>query len=369
MIINATNQTDLTGFYVVFEGSTLLERKGIRGISHLMEHLQCKNLEHLEESFDRDGVLFNAYTSSNEIVFYLQGLDDRVLKYKDDFVNLITEFKITEDDFLKEKKIVIEEYYDSFNDQSSSHYMNLFRKIYDDYTPIGCINDLNNMTFDDIKEFYKLQYSKPSKIINISKNNMYFNDSIEFNNIKIDKKMSIIDNNNYSYQESNEYKDKSSIMLTSKVVDIKDVRICKVINLMLSYGLISPLYKEVRENEGLVYYISSSNIRYNNDSINYIMTSTSNENVTDVLKSIKLVLDNPDKYMTSDRLEVIKDYLKVRRLKSDINLYKNVSRFIEPIDFEIDESVDTLTIDDVMKVYNKYYRFDDYRASIDKSEF
>ena len=69
MIINLKSETELSGFYVVYEGSTNLEKKGWFGISHLMEHLMCKNFDHLQEDFAKDGIDWNAYTSSNEIVF------------------------------------------------------------------------------------------------------------------------------------------------------------------------------------------------------------------------------------------------------------------------------------------------------------
>ena len=54
MIINLKSQTDLSGFYVVYEGSTNLEKSGWYGISHLMEHLMCKNFDHLQEDFDKE---------------------------------------------------------------------------------------------------------------------------------------------------------------------------------------------------------------------------------------------------------------------------------------------------------------------------
>jgi hypothetical protein len=76
MIINLKSQTNLSGLYVVYEGSTNLEKKGNYGISHLMEHLMCKTFFHMIQDFDRDGIQWNAYTSSNEIVFYMTGLDE-----------------------------------------------------------------------------------------------------------------------------------------------------------------------------------------------------------------------------------------------------------------------------------------------------
>jgi predicted Zn-dependent peptidase len=165
MIINLKSQTDLSGFYVVYEGSTNLEKPGWYGISHLMEHLVCKSFDHLQEDFDKDGIDWNAYTSSNEIVFYLTGLDEKVNKWKKKFVDLLTTFNITKEQFENERKIVLEEYMDSFNDQTQSHMLNLSRKLFNDYSPIGLRQDLENLKFMDCLNFFELQYTKPTKII------------------------------------------------------------------------------------------------------------------------------------------------------------------------------------------------------------
>ena len=82
MIINLKSQTDLAGFYIVYDGSTNLEKSGWYGISHVMEHLLCKNFEHLREDFEREGIDWNAYTSNNEIVFYFTGLEEYLSKRK-----------------------------------------------------------------------------------------------------------------------------------------------------------------------------------------------------------------------------------------------------------------------------------------------
>ena len=60
MIINLKSQTELSGFYIVYYGSTLLEDRGIFGISHLMEHLMCRNFQHL-----RDDAVQGCFTTSS----------------------------------------------------------------------------------------------------------------------------------------------------------------------------------------------------------------------------------------------------------------------------------------------------------------
>ena len=41
MIVNVKSETGLSGFYIVFGGSTMNEKPGSYGISHLLEHLIC----------------------------------------------------------------------------------------------------------------------------------------------------------------------------------------------------------------------------------------------------------------------------------------------------------------------------------------
>ena len=140
------------------------------------------------------------------------------------------------------------------------------------------------------------------------------------------------------------------------------------INTMLSYGLASPLYQEVREKKGLVYYVSCYLSILNKQAINVISTLTSNDNVDEVNNSIKEVLTNPDKYITQDRIDVIKDYYMVRKQKSEILRYKNVNDIIND-NQTVYDVLDNITLDKIKEVYQKYYSFDTYRISVDKTEF
>ena len=55
---------------------------------------------------------------------------------------------------------------------------------------------------------------------------------------------------------------------------------------MLSLGLKSPLYQEIREKKGLVYYVHCYQSRVNNQGINTISTQTSNKNYNGVVESV-----------------------------------------------------------------------------------
>ena len=367
MIINLPSQTNLSGFYVIYEGSTNLEKPGWYGLVHLMEHLVCKSFDHLQEDFDRDGVDWNAYTSNNEICFYLTGLDEKVNKWKGQFVDLLGQFKITKEDFENERKIVIEEYLDAMNGQTEVHQINLSRKLFNDYDPIGLKEDLEKLKFMDIINFWELQYSKPTKVINVSKNNPYKNKTLDFAERTIVKNVSFGDHK-VPFELGNEFKDKSSLVMLSPVID-EDFAYVHFINAMLSLGLKSPLYQEIREKRGLVYYIHCYQSRMNQQGINTIATQTSNKNFKAVVEATKTVLENPSKYLTKDRFNLVKDYYKVRMQKDEILRYKNVNQWINPEGWSVYEILDTVNLKKIKEVYDKYFKFENFYVSNDKTEF
>jgi predicted Zn-dependent peptidase len=367
MIINLKSQTDLSGFYVVYEGSTNLEKAGWYGISHLMEHLMCKNFDHLQEDFDKDGIDWNAYTSGNEIVFYLTGLDEKVNKWKGQFMDLLGEFNVTKEQFENERNIVLEEYMDSFNDQTQSHMLNLSRKIFNDYDPIGLREDLQKMKFMDCLNYFELQYAKPSKIINVSKNKQYKNNSIDFAERTIVKNLAFGDHK-VPFELNNDFKDKSSLVMLSPVID-EDFAYIHFINSMLSLGLKSPLYQEIREKRGLVYYVHCYQSRMNQQGLNMIATQTSNKNFNACVDSVKLVLDNPKKHLTKDRFELVKDYYKVRMQKDEILRYKNVNQWINPEGWSVYDIIEDVNLKKVKEVYDRYFKFENFYVSNDKKEF
>lgn len=367
MITNLKSQTDLSGFYVVYEGSTNLEKKGWYGISHLMEHLMCKNFDHLQEEFDKDGIDWNAYTSSNEIVFYLTGLDEKVNKWKGEFMDLLGQFNVTKEQFENERNIVLEEYMDAFNDQTQTHMLNLSRKIFNDYDPIGLRQDLESLKFMDCLNYFELQYAKPTKIINVSKNKKYKNSEIEFAERQIVKNLAFGDHK-VPLELGNEFKDKTSLVMLSPIIE-EDFAYVHFINAMLSLGLKSPLYQEIREKRGLVYYVHCYQSRMNQQGINTIATQTSNKNFNACVDSVKEVISNPKKYLTKDRFDLVKDYYKVRQQKDEILRYKNVNQWINPEGWSVYDIIDKVDFKTVKKVYDKYYDFDKFYISSDKKEF
>jgi predicted Zn-dependent peptidase len=367
MIVNLKSQTELSGLYIVYYGSTLLEERGIFGISHLMEHLMCRNFQHLRDDFEKEGIDWNAYTSSNEIVFYFTGLEQNLNKRKLELMNLMLDFNVSKKEFENERKIVLQEYSDYFSDQSESHMLNLSRKLFDIYDPIGLKEDLESLNFMDCLNFFEKQFSKPSKIINVSPTKP-FNMDIEFSDQIFNKKFSLGPYNDAILEKRNDYGDKVSLIMTSPMVE-SDFNYITFINAMLSMGLSSPLYNEVREKRGLVYYIRCNQSRMNNQGITNITTQTTSSNAERVYDSVRYILKNPQKFLTQERFETIKNSYLIKLKKDKINRYSNVTRWINPKGWSMKEIIDTVNLEKIMDVYDKYYDFDKFYISNDKEEF
>jgi predicted Zn-dependent peptidase len=384
MIVNAKSETGLSGFYVIFDGSTMNEKPGWYGISHLMEHLVCKSFDHLQDVYQQKNIKWNAYTSNTEVVFYMKGLDRHINEYKKEFLDLILSYEPTQEQLDNEKKIVLEEYKMSFNSQMSAHYMNLQRKMFGYYNAIGLRSDIENFTLQDCKDYLNLYYKKPTRIINISKFNDFVSD-VEFREKVEVKPFEINFNSNLHIIKSDDdtvvpegmipleiitdYKNKVSIINTSPVLT-EDFATASFLCEMLGSGLNSPLYKEVREKLGLVYSISCGVDKLNGKSGTIsIMTDTSAKKVDIVQKQIKNVLENKEIYLTQERFDIIKDSYITKLEESEILNYSNVGKYMDEPEWRIESIIHTITLQDVYDIVDKYLNWDNIYKSVDKTEF
>ena len=107
----------------------------------------------------------------------------------------------------------------------------------------------------------------------------------------------------------------------------------------------------------------------NQQGITTVATQTSNKNFNAVVDAVKLVLTKPDKYLTKDRFNLVKDYYSVRMEKDEILRYKNVNQWINPKGWSVYDILKDVKLKKVLEVYEKYYNFDNFYLSNDKKEF
>lgn len=362
MIINLTSQTDLSGFYLIYKGSTNYEKEGYRGVSHLSEHLLCKGIDSLQDKFQSLDIYWNAYTSCNEIVFYITGLDEQISEWRNTFFEKITSYVPTKEEFEHEKSIVLEELEDSFNDQVESHMLNLDRKLYGYYNAIGSKEDLQSLTYENYLLFHNKIYDKLYRIINVSKYNEYTNDSIIFNE-QYPLTNYTVDNTNTDYYFPNSFNSKTSIVWRSKLFPAKDYPKLDLLCKLYCDGLNAPMYHEVREKQGLVYHMFAYASIFNEQAVVTIGGLTSNKKVDAFNKAIIDILNNPD-IITEERFNIVKQYLSIRSKRNDINRYSSVDHLVNDYE-DTEDYIKSVTYNDIQKMLSENY-LGDFMISTDK---
>lgn len=331
MFINLKSTSDFSGFYVVFDGSANLEGEGTRGASHLIEHLICRSFKDLRDDFLRHAIDWNATTTVNNVVFYFTGLESSLKKYRGRILDRIYGFDIQKADFETERKIVLEEYGDTFGKQPTRHMLNLYRRHLNSYLPIGCRQDLEGMRWMDLLGFYEQNFMTPSKVISVSRSGKFSSSSVEFSDRKVSREYAMADYK--ARQESPSKKsDKRSVIVLSPL-QTEELDKARILARVLGQGLESPLYQEVREKRALCYTISADVDRFNDQALLRVQTTTGEGQEDKVVRAVKSILGDPKRHITADRVDLVKGYLRCQQAKNEINRYKSVSRHLNPEKF------------------------------------
>jgi predicted Zn-dependent peptidase len=107
----------------------------------------------------------------------------------------------------------------------------------------------------------------------------------------------------------------------------------------------------------------------NTQGANIINTETSEKNVDLLFDTFKEIFDNPTKYISKKRFDLIKNSYLIKFQKDRINRYQNVNMWIDPPDWSVRDIIKTITYDKLMQVYEKYFNYDDFYLSNDRTEF
>jgi len=350
---------------VVFNKTIENEKEGTYGISHFIEHLISHNFENdLIEDFHSCGIEWNAYTSPTDIVFYITGLEKHVAEYRDVFLEKLFYLNINEEDFELEKSSLLEEYSCLFNIQSTSHLFNLYRKLLNSYSTIGKKEDIVNFNLENSVGHYKKYFSAPSKIINISRDR-YSNENIVFNENKNDFILKYASIESAVYEPYKTFLNKSSVIYFSPVI-LDSWATVTFINYMLSSGLSSPLYQNIRKKNGLAYYIKCNMNRLSDLSgINVISVETDDSKVDELISVLEKTMKDKS-FLTIGKFENIKKFILNKIETLNVYRYSNIDSFIKPDLWTLEKQINNLTFDDVVSVYEKHFNVDNYYKSLDK---
>lgn len=347
----------LTSLNIVYNIGSAFEKPGMRGISHLMEHLITKAVDKYEDRFLNDCIEFNAYTSLNHVVVYFRGLDSKLTPdFKQELVNAILyNFnEITQEQFDTEKMIVTQEILDEYENPDDGHFANILYGYYNVTDPAGVPEDVANFTLKEARKLAKDFFSKPARIVEVGPTSTTFkkikyNTEIAPTNVpKFKKTKNIIKNVAAG--------DKVCMFGLSKKILKKSDYPYLIIGLnMLSDGLQSPLYQEISEKRGLSYFVGADKTMFGQAGIVDVFVCTTPEKLDELISVFTKIKNNIKKYLTKDRFKIIINLIKTKREIEKCLPYKGVSDLITPEDLRLPKNLDKIEFKKVVEVTEKYF--------------
>ena len=174
IIDNIISHTALSGFYVVYVSNALTDRPDERGLSHLLEHLICRQLSPMMDSFTQYAIDFNGITSDDMVVFYIAGLDDYVSPLKNEFfARLMSHPVLEERDLNEERPVILQEYANHFSNPFNAILSNGLRQHYGYYGAMGMKESIIRADLDQLQLLYDERFKTPSRVINVSRSSPF----------------------------------------------------------------------------------------------------------------------------------------------------------------------------------------------------
>jgi len=335
-------------FAISFNAGSYWEKEGTRGTSHFMEHLMCKTYEDLYFKFTELGMDENAYTATNQVTFFCAGLDDCVAELSQTILDRLTKQDNlwSEKQFEIEKKIILQEYHDSFNNQMDGAISNFFRSYYNQCGPIGYREDIENFTYEQSLQTAKEKFSRPSKIIEVGLHSVKYNG--EFDTTPLDKTAQF---GSYDLHcEKVPKEDQTAICLIyTTPLDISLGSKASLLASCVAEGLESPLYQELREKQGLVYSVWLAHEIIGADIIPLAAAQTSLKNEVKLETEFKKFFDQDMKDVISkERFNLCKKGLLIQKKKGEVLPYRGVwgtllsdfNHYENIIDFSYKDAID-----------------------------
>lgn len=352
------------------------------GVAHFLEHLFFKGTkQHPTGDFDRilesKGAIVNAATSKDYTHYYITIPSEYFNTALELHSDMLLNPQIPRNELEKERKVVLEEISKDINTPSKKVYENLNELMYTQHPykrkVIGSADIISTIRREEILDYFNKFYS-PSNMVTlvvgdvdtqsvIEKVNTYFNKEYRKPFKKTFKKEHLL----ISPKRKVEYGDTETgyMMIGFRTVPIDDneTYALDLLGQILGGGKTSRLYRNIKEQKGLVYSISSSNGSFRDDGILCISANFNPLNSEKIEKSIFNEIENIQKYgVTEEELNTAKKIIEqdtyysrestsniaselgyIMALTGNSDLYKNYL-----------QNISNVNLSDIQKVAQKY---------------
>lgn len=348
------------------------------GLSHYLEHLLFKGTtkrtcKELNEAVDSVGAYTNAYTSNEQTVYYIKGLKNHLELAIDVLSDQVLNSIFPQEEMDKESHVVVQEIKRSQDNQNDMLYEGLSSACYPNdrlSTPIlGFENQILAYKSEDLKKYYRKHYHTKNMILSVS-GNVKHKDVVElakkYFHTKDKFKHKVLSSPEFKSGEVLIHKEEDNQVSVAiafplkghNQLTFKERKILQLFDTIMSSGMTSKLFSEIREKRGLVYSVSSFVEFFTNTGLFGITGGTDNTKVEEFLEATALVLNTFKDNLTEQDLQKSKNVIKTSTAThlesinsqglSNLTSLQNYGKI-----FDINETlriIDEITLDDIKKV-------------------
>ena len=310
------------------------ETKNINGISHFLEHMMFKgtakrpNTLDIAKELDSIGAEYNAFTHKEYTGYYAKASSEKLNLITDVVSDIFLNSKLDEQEMEREKGVIIEEI-NMYLDDPPRYVGDLFEKLlYGDqpsgWNIAGEKEIVKKFTKNDFVNYFGSHYVAKDTIIavagNIDKEKIKNELIPEFfkgarKGDKIDRLPVSESQNKPEILLHHKKTDQTHFILGVRGYDMFSPKLeaAQVLSVILGGGMSSRLFIQVRERQGLAYYISSSLDPYTDHGYFATQAGVNNDKVEraieTVLKEYKSIKEN---LVPEDELKKAKEFIKGR---------------------------------------------------------
>jgi predicted Zn-dependent peptidase len=305
------------------------------GISHLVEHMLFKgtnkrNAREIAESLEFVGGEINAFTSREYSCYWAKSSTEHFVTAVDVLADLVIHSQFDEEEFRKERKVILEEI-KMYEDQPEELCMDMLARIVFDeslgHPIVGTTKIIKDIPRDDVFAYYKRMYGPEDMFITVVGNvteKQVRREMEKFAWPKGTKHTRVKPFPAAAYRTGVEAAKKEEIEQAHLTVTWPGLPIAApnryllhLINAHLGGGMSSVLFQEVREKRGLAYNVYTFLQSYRDIGLFGVYCGTSQKQVTEVLKVVRDEMHRVrDEGIPEARLHQMKEQLKGNLLLS-----------------------------------------------------
>lgn len=275
-VIFDKNDSPLVGINFRVNVGSSNENSKQKGISHYIEHMAFTGTsklskEQITKYTEQTGAYINAYTDYTNTTYTLKCMTTNFSTCLGVLSDMLTDCQFFEEEFQKEKGVILQEISDRTNNPNIVAYDQLFNSIYKDEGMntqiIGTKEHVSSFTRDDLIAYYKDFYIPNNMVLSVSGNvskedilsvlDEYFSKESSTGILTEEKEFTITDNKDIVYNNSFSQDTLVWVFKLNHIPCLKINTLRNIVSMYLGSGFSSILVKKFRSELGLVYGISS----------------------------------------------------------------------------------------------------------------